>query len=132
LALNKRAEARTQLEQCLAQDPKSAEAGFLMASTYSADLLGMPAAADDKPAREKAQLVLKLLNGQQDSDAICKVRPNCLFLASQAYLKLGDFDRAEYYARRFGDFIPPGDARAETQLKMVSIARLGPSPDLKQ
>lgn len=129
IGLNKRDEARVQLTQCLDADPKNAEAGFLMASTYSPELLGMPAGKDDKAAREKAELVVKLLNGQQDLESVCKVRPNCLFLASQAYLKLGDFDKAEYYARRFGLFIPQGDARADTQLKMIALARLGPAPD---
>jgi spermidine synthase len=132
LAMNKRAEGRDAFEKCLQIAPKDTEASFLLAATYSPDMLGMPAAKEDTKQRAVAEKVIALLGQAPDENRACSRRPNVAFLAAQAWLKLGDFDKADHYCKRYQMFVGPADAdRAATLLKMISLARLGPPPDSK-
>lgn len=132
LAENKRAEARTVLAKGLELAPKNQDVAYLLAASYSPSLLGMPVAKEDKKGRELPEKVLALLGNSPDDDAACNNRPNCAFVAAQAYLKLGEFEKAEYYSRRYKQFASRQEAdRGESLMKMIALARLSAPPDSK-
>jgi spermidine synthase len=121
VAMNKLDEGRAELEKCLAQEPKNDRAAFALATSYSHALFGAAVPRDD-PKRKMAEKVIALVQGIADDDRKCREWPNTAYVTGQAYMVLGDMDKARSYIRRFQAFAPKQDAeRAESMIKMIDL-----------
>jgi len=126
VTLNRREEGRKELEQSFLINPLDRMTAFALANSYAPELLGSPATTDpiDAAARQHAERVLELLGDLPDNDAMCLQHPNVCLLSAQAYIKLGQLDKAEKYVNRFLGYVPKGGRDiGNTLLKMISSYR---------
>lgn len=126
LALNEKEKGRHELEESLALDSKADPARYSLAASYSGDLLGFPVTdkPEDAQARANAKKVLELIGKLADTEKFCRTKPMVCMVAAQAYFKLGNIDKAEFYLRRFKEYAPPNEHKvAASVLKMIDSYR---------
>ncbi|HEY9789664.1 MAG TPA: fused MFS/spermidine synthase [Candidatus Obscuribacterales bacterium] len=100
---NKREAARDDLKRLLKNPANNRDARCLLAASYAPLLVGEPYTKEDYADHldRVAHNVLDALGAIADDKKFTEERPMLVWLTAQAYFKLGQFDRADIYAREF-------------------------------
>lgn len=127
VASNKRDAARQDLMKAVSLDPKNMLARYALAGNNSLHLVGQPLddGPEDADARAKVNDILKLIGTLPDQEQFRERKPNVCLLASQAYFRLKDFDKAERYLKLYESLAssPDEQRNARALLKMMNRYR---------